>query len=45
MATARGKARNDNSLGELTRKFVTLIKNSKQDMSVDLNDAASKLNV
>ena len=45
MAPGRGRTRVDNSLGELTRKFVNLIKNSKEDQSVDLKEAATKLNV
>jgi transcription factor E2F3 len=38
------RARLENSLGELTRKFIELIKNSP-DMSVDLNEAADQLKV
>ena len=39
-----GRTRQDNSLGELTRKFITLIQES-ENKSVDLNDAAKKLEV
>ena len=39
------RARLENSLGELTRKFIMLIKESKDNMSVDLNEAAAELNV
>jgi hypothetical protein len=39
------RARIENSLGELTRKFIMLIRDSKDNLSVDLNDAAIKLNV
>jgi hypothetical protein len=35
----------ENSLGELTRKFIMLIRDSKDNMSVDLNDAALILKV
>jgi hypothetical protein len=35
----------ENSLGELTRKFIQLIKKSKENLSVDLNDAAVQLKV
>lgn len=38
------KTRQDNSLGELTRKFIKLIQES-ENKSVDLNDAAKKLDV
>jgi hypothetical protein len=38
------RPRQDNSLGELTRKFVQMIRDS-QDLSVDLNEAATQLNV
>lgn len=38
------KTRQDNSLGELTRKFIALIQES-ENKSVDLNDAAKKLDV
>lgn len=38
------KTRQDNSLGELTRKFIALIQES-ENKSVDLNDAAKKLEV
>ena len=31
----------ENSLGELTRKFIMLIRESKDNMSVDLNIAAT----
>lgn len=34
------RARMENSLGELTKKFIMLIRDSKDNMSVDLNDAA-----
>ena len=39
------RARMENSLGELTRKFIMLIRDSKDNMSVDLNEAAIQLNV
>ena len=39
------RARIENSLGELTRKFISLIRDSKDDLQVDLNDAAAKLDV
>ena len=39
------RARIENSLGELTRKFISLIRDSKDNLSVDLNDAATKLDV
>lgn len=39
------RARLENSLGELTRKFIMLIRDSKDNLSVDLNDAAVKLKV
>ena len=35
----------ENSLGELTRKFIMLIRESKDNMSVDLNIAATQLKV
>jgi transcription factor E2F3 len=35
----------ENSLGELTRKFIQLIRESKEDLSVDLNIAADQLKV
>jgi hypothetical protein len=38
------RTRQDNSLGELTRKFIALIQES-ENKSVDLNDAAKKLEV
>ena len=38
------KGRHENSLGELTKKFVELIKGS-EDQSIDLNDAVNKLKV
>jgi transcription factor E2F3 len=38
------RARQENSLGELTRKFILLIRDSKTN-SVDLNEAADKLHV
>lgn len=38
------KTRQDNSLGELTRKFIKLIQESEKK-SVDLNDAAMRLDV
>eukprot|EP00347_Sterkiella_histriomuscorum_P018440 403345501 len=38
------RSRQDNSLGELTRKFIALIQES-ENKSVDLNDAAQKLEV
>ena len=41
--SSRGRARIDNSLGELTRKFVNLIRFSNDQLSVDLNEAADKL--
>ena len=34
------RARMENSLGELTRKFINLIMESKDNFSVDLNEAA-----
>jgi len=34
------RARMENSLDELTRKFIMLIRDSKDNMSVDLNEAA-----
>jgi hypothetical protein len=39
----RCRARVENSLGELTRKFIELIKASKNGMMVNLNDAATYL--
>ena len=39
------RARMENSLGELTRKFIQLIRESKDDLSVDLNVAADQLKV
>ena len=42
---AQSRARMENSLGELTRKFIQLIRDSKDNLSVDLNEAASQLNV
>lgn len=39
------RARIENSLGELTRKFILLIRDSKDNMSVDLNEAATQLKV
>lgn len=39
------RARIENSLGELTRKFIQLIRDSKDNLSVDLNEAAVKLDV
>lgn len=41
----RCRARVENSLGELTRKFIELIRSSKNGMMVNLNDAAIYLNV
>jgi transcription factor E2F3 len=41
---AAGRTRQDNSLGELTRKFIALIQES-ENKSVDLNEAAKKLEV
>ena len=38
------RPRNENSLGVLTRKFVTLIKNSSE-LTLDLNDAVGQLQV
>lgn len=38
------RSRLENSLGELTRKFITMIQESPQQC-VDLNDAAKKLDV
>ena len=38
------KGRQENSLGELTKKFLSLIQSSK-DNSIDLNEAVSKLKV
>ena len=34
------RARQENSLGELTRKFIMLIRDSVEHLCVDLNDAA-----
>ena len=45
MKYTSSRARIENSLGELTRKFIQLIKNSTDNMSVDLNIAADKLQV
>jgi hypothetical protein len=42
---AQSRARMENSLGELTRKFIQLIRDSKDNLSVDLNEAAGQLNV
>ena len=42
---AQSRARLENSLGELTRKFIQLIRDSKDNLSVDLNEAAGQLNV
>jgi transcription factor E2F3 len=39
-----GRPRNENSLGVLTRKFVTLIKGS-HEFTLDLNDAVKQLDV
>lgn len=39
------RARLENSLGELTRKFLMLIRDNQDDLSVDLNEAACKLKV
>ena len=39
------RARMENSLGELTRKFIQLIMQSKDNFSVDLNEAAEQLHV
>ena len=44
-ARAGSRSRNDNSLGELTRKFVNLIRFSAEELTVDLNEAADKLGV
>lgn len=38
------KPRQENSLGELTKKFITLIKQT-EDYCIDLNDAVKSLNV
>ena len=35
----------ENSLGELTRKFIQLIRDSTENLSVDLNEAATRLGV
>ena len=35
----------ENSLGELTRKFIQLIKDSTENLCVDLNEAATRLGV
>lgn len=35
----------ENSLGELTRKFIQLIKDSTENLCVDLNEAANRLGV
>ena len=40
-----GKSRAENSLGELTRRFITIIKDSSPQLSVDLNEAAELLGV
>ena len=40
----KSKSRQDNSLGVLTEKFVSLIKSSP-DNTIDLNEAVSSLNV
>lgn len=42
---AHSRARIENSLGELTRKFIALIRDSNDNLSVDLNEAAQQLNV
>lgn len=41
---AVGKPRQENSLGELTKKFICLIKDT-EDYCIDLNDAVKSLNV
>lgn len=41
----QSRARTENSLGELTRKFIMLIRDSIEHMQVDLNEAAIQLNV
>ena len=41
----QSRARQENSLGELTRKFIMLIRDSMEHLCVDLNEAALKLNV
>ena len=38
-------ARIENSLGELTRKFIELVRSSNDKLRVDLNEASAKLNV
>lgn len=38
------KPRQENSLGELTKKFISLIKQT-EDYCIDLNDAVGELNV
>lgn len=40
----KSKARHDNSLSVLTKKFVELIKNSP-NLTLDLNEAVKELNV
>ena len=45
LGRAGSRSRNDNSLGELTRKFVNLIRFSAEALTVDLNEAADKLGV
>ena len=42
--STRAALRQDNSLGELTKKFIKLIQDSN-NKTVDLNEAAKKLNV
>ena len=41
---ATSKNRHENSLSEITAKFITLIKSTK-DQCIDLNEAASELKV
>lgn len=40
-----GKSRAEHSLGELTRRFITIIKDSSPQLSVDLNEATELLGV
>lgn len=41
----RGKSRTEHSLGELTRRFINIIKDSYPELSVDLNEAVLALGV
>jgi hypothetical protein len=40
-----GKARSDHSLGELARRFINIIRDSRPNFSVDLNEAVDLLGV